>query len=45
MKKSGRGISFGTAGVGSGSHLCNMMLQAQLKVQFNEFPIAARARP
>lgn len=38
VKKSGRGISFGTAGVGSGSHLCNMMLQAQLKVQFNEIP-------
>ncbi|MCZ8313668.1 tripartite tricarboxylate transporter substrate-binding protein [Phreatobacter sp.] len=38
VKKTGKGISFGTAGVGSGSHLCNMMLQAQLKVQFNEIP-------
>jgi tripartite-type tricarboxylate transporter receptor subunit TctC len=38
VKKTGRGMSFGTAGVGSGSHLCNMMLQAQLGVKFNEIP-------
>lgn len=38
VKKTGRGMSFGTAGVGSGSHLCNMMLQSQLGVKFNEIP-------
>lgn len=38
VKKTGRGMSFGTAGVGSGSHLCNMMMQSQLGVKFNEIP-------
>jgi tripartite-type tricarboxylate transporter receptor subunit TctC len=38
VKKTGRGMSFGTAGVGSGSHLCNMMLQSALGVKFNEIP-------
>lgn len=38
VKKTGRGMSFGTAGVGSGSHLCNMMLQSQLGVKINEIP-------
>ena len=38
VKKSGRNISFGTAGVGSGSHLCNMMLQSALGTKFNEIP-------
>ncbi|MGU9979080.1 tripartite tricarboxylate transporter substrate-binding protein [Phreatobacter sp. HK31-P] len=38
VKKTGRGVSFGTAGVGSGSHLCNMMLQSQLGVKVNEIP-------
>ncbi|KAF0135632.1 MAG: hypothetical protein FD152_1260 [Xanthobacteraceae bacterium] len=38
VKKTGRGMSFGTAGVGSGSHLCNMMMQSQLGVTFNEIP-------
>jgi hypothetical protein len=38
VKRSGRNISFGTAGVGSGSHLCNMMLQSALGTKFNEIP-------
>lgn len=38
VKKTGQGMSFGTAGVGSGSHLCNMMIQSQLGVKFNEIP-------
>ncbi|MBL8568616.1 MAG: tripartite tricarboxylate transporter substrate binding protein BugD [Phreatobacter sp.] len=38
VKKAGRNISFGTAGVGSGSHLCNMMLQSALGTKFNEIP-------
>jgi tripartite-type tricarboxylate transporter receptor subunit TctC len=38
VKKTGKDMSFGTAGVGSGSHLCNMMLQSALGVKFNEVP-------
>lgn len=38
VKKAGRDITFGNAGVGSGSHMCNMMLQSALGVKFTEIP-------
>ncbi|WP_439573633.1 tripartite tricarboxylate transporter substrate-binding protein [Phreatobacter sp.] len=38
VKKVGRDITFGNAGVGSGSHMCNMMLQSALGVKFTEIP-------
>jgi tripartite-type tricarboxylate transporter receptor subunit TctC len=38
VKAQGRGITFGHAGVGSGAHLCNMLLQSALGVRFNEIP-------
>lgn len=31
-------VSFGHAGLGSGSHLCNMLLQSHLGFKFNEIP-------
>jgi tripartite-type tricarboxylate transporter receptor subunit TctC len=37
-KAQGRGVTFGHAGVGSGAHLCLMMLQSALGVKFNEIP-------
>lgn len=38
VKRAGRDITFGNAGVGSGSHMCNMMLQSALGVKFTEIP-------
>lgn len=38
LKAKGRDVSLAHAGVGSGAHLCNMLLQSALKVKVNEIP-------
>lgn len=38
VKKSGREMSFGTAGNGSGSHLCNLFLEQALGTKVNQVP-------
>ncbi|QCI66643.1 tripartite tricarboxylate transporter substrate-binding protein [Phreatobacter stygius] len=38
LKANGRNVSLAHAGVGSGAHLCNMLLQSALKVKVNEIP-------
>jgi tripartite-type tricarboxylate transporter receptor subunit TctC len=38
LRANGRGVTLGHAGVGSSSHLCNMLLQAQLGTKVNEIP-------
>ncbi|MEI8146684.1 MAG: tripartite tricarboxylate transporter substrate-binding protein, partial [Alphaproteobacteria bacterium] len=38
VKAKGPQTSFGHAGVGSGAHLCNMLLQSALGVKLNEIP-------
>ena len=38
VKSSGANMSFGTAGVGSGSHLCNIFLETALNVKVNQVP-------
>jgi tripartite-type tricarboxylate transporter receptor subunit TctC len=38
LKANGRKVSLAHAGVGSGAHLCNMLLQSALDVKVNEIP-------
>lgn len=38
LKANGRSVSLAHAGIGSGAHLCNMLLQSALQVKVNEIP-------